>query len=56
MSLAHSLRMNDRPLSTPPHLAQPRAPEAPVEEEVRRDDTVDEGPDKYDLSTLACTD
>jgi hypothetical protein len=56
MSLAHSLRMNDRPLPMPPHLAQPRAPEAPVEEEADRDAAVDEGPDKYDLGTLACTD
>jgi hypothetical protein len=61
-SLARSPRMNDRPLSPPPsNLALPRSPEPPrppVEEPCSRRDEADETPslDKYDLSTLACTD
>jgi hypothetical protein len=49
--------MNDRHLyavaSMPPPL---RAAEAPAEEEPRRDDERAEELDKYDISTLACTD
>jgi hypothetical protein len=51
--------MNDRPLSPAPSLlSQPFAeePSLPVEERALRDDDGDGGLDKYDISTLACTD
>jgi hypothetical protein len=52
--------MNDRPLSSlPPVLAQqrPSEPLAPVEEEpCYLPATADDELDKYDISTLACTD
>jgi hypothetical protein len=61
-TLARSPRMNDRPVfSAPPaaaRLSPVRAAEAPAstEEEPRRDDERAEELDKYDISTLACTD
>jgi hypothetical protein len=55
-SVARSPRMNDRPLAPlPTQIAEPRAPEArPQEEDPRR--AQEEELDKYDISTLACTD
>jgi hypothetical protein len=58
--LARSPSMNDRPLSPAPQLlsqpiAQPPLTPAPADDEVRRDED-DDGLDKYDISTLACTD
>ena len=57
--LARPSRMNDRSLYTAPSQLSPlRAAEAPapVEEELRRDEDGGEELDKYDISTLACTD
>jgi hypothetical protein len=57
--LARPSRMNDRPLYPAPSLISPvRAAEAPapVEDDLRADDDSGEEIDKYDLSTLACTD
>ena len=68
-TLARPTRMNDRPIypvtSLLSQAGQPGAARAglgaaapdPSAEEVRRDDHEDEGGlDKYDISTLACTD
>ena len=59
-SVARSTRMNDRPFAPrPTQLSQPRAPEAPADEEGARPAPPareEEELDKYDLSTLACTD
>ena len=58
-TLARSLRMNDRPRSpaVPPISMLHAAPApAPVEEELGRGDDAPEELDKYDISTLACTD
>lgn len=59
-ALARPSRMNDRQLSSlPSMLAQPRAAEplAPVEEEAfELPATAGDELDKYDISTLACTD
>ena len=53
--------MNDRPLHPAPSLLSPlRAAEAPApalaDEELDRDDEGSQEIDKYDISTLACTD
>ncbi len=55
--LAPKPRMNDRSRAPAPPPTSPRcAAEAPAEEEPRRDDRGAEELDKYDISTLACTD
>jgi hypothetical protein len=57
-TLARTASMNERPRSpaTPAAPALRAAPPpAPVEDEKRRDDAPEEL-DKYDVSTLACTD
>ncbi len=58
-TLAGSSRMNDRPRSPalPPISTLRTAPApVPVEEELPRGDEAPEELDKYDISTLACTD
>lgn len=63
MTVAGSPRMNETPVSTlSPHLAPPRAPEPPLplprlpEEKREAAAPVVEELDKYDISTIACTD
>jgi hypothetical protein len=57
--LARSARMNDLPIaSTPSRVTPPSALDAaaPSTEEARPQPVVDDGLDKYDISTIACTD
>jgi hypothetical protein len=56
-ALARPFRMNDRPLVPAPSLLSLESPApAPLYEEQHRDDDGGEEIDKYDISTLACTD
>jgi hypothetical protein len=57
-SLARSARMYDRPVpSIPAVLVAPAGdPRAPAEDEIPADAETAEEIDKYDISTLACTD
>ena len=57
--LARHSRMNDRPLVPASSLLSPlrlAEPPAPADEEQRGDDGGEVELDKYDISTLACTD
>ena len=54
-ALARPLRMNDRPLVPASSFLSLESP-APDAEELRRDDDGGDEIDKYDISTLACTD
>jgi len=56
-ALAHPSRMNDRPLVPASSFLSLDSP-APVPacDELRRDDDGADEIDKYDISTLACTD
>jgi hypothetical protein len=56
--LARSVRMNDLPLpSVPSRTSQPSADAAaPITDEARPQAPADDTLDKYDISTIACTD